>query len=55
MKTILIEEVANGWIVRNYHPCAATECKSMDVHVYQSIEDLQNSPPHLLAPINDEP
>lgn len=54
MKTILIEEVANGWIVTNNDPAfVATRCKSVDIHVYQSIEDLQKALPELLAPIKD--
>lgn len=54
VKTILIEEVANGWIVRNYDPAfSTTSYKSLDIHVYQSIEDLQNALPELLAPIKD--
>lgn len=50
MKTILIEEVANGWIVRNNHPAfIATCCPSVDVHVYRSIHELADELPKLLA------
>lgn len=49
MKTILIEQVANGWIVRGNDPAfIATRCKT-DFHVYRSIKELQAELPDLLA------
>lgn len=54
MKTILIEEVSNGWIVRNHDPFSLNPSyKPGEIHVFQSIEELQNALPDLLAPINE--
>lgn len=56
MKTILIEEVSNGWIVREpellQYPGQPYQLPQPPF-VYQRIEDLQNALPDLLGPIDD--
>ena len=50
MKTIMIECVANGWIVRPFSPCnswANTDQPTM--FVYKTIEELQEAIPMLVG------
>lgn len=49
MKTILIEAVSNGWIVRPFQPCADWHCTDRPgIAVYNRLEDLQKDLPKLL-------
>ncbi len=48
MKVLIIREVANGWIVSN-ETGGAFQPPSNDCFVYQTIEQLQNALPALLA------
>lgn len=49
MKTILIEEVANGWLVRGQEESVIKFSNGV-LHVYQNLKDLQADLPNLLAP-----
>lgn len=53
MKTILIEQVANGWIVKNTDICSISY-KPGDIHVYRSIGELQSDLPNLLGDEKDK-
>lgn len=60
MKTILIEEVANGWIVRDRDVCSIS-FRPGDVRVYRSVHELAaelpkllESEPHAPAPTPEE-
>jgi hypothetical protein len=49
MKTILIETVSNGWIVRPFEPCDAWATQSRpNIAVYNSMDELQADIPKLL-------
>lgn len=50
MKTILIERVSNGWIVRPFDPCANwanSDRKAMAV--FTAMKDLQDALPTLMT------
>lgn len=48
MKTILIEPVSNGWIVRHYQPDVLW--RETDVtHVFNNLDDLMAAMPELLC------
>lgn len=50
MKSLLIETVSNGWIVRPFQPCdnwVSTE--RPEIAVFTKIEDLQAAIPELLT------
>lgn len=50
MKTILIEQVSNGWIVRPFQPCEGWATAERGViSVFTTIESLQAALPELLA------
>lgn len=50
MKTILIETVTNGWIVRPFSPgCDWAQGEKSSIAVFTKIEDLQSAIPILLA------
>ncbi len=55
MKTIIIEQVTNGWIVRPFQlvPDYAVRA-NCDVNVYRAIEELQEALPSLLKDITQE-
>lgn len=48
MKTIQIEQVANGWIVRGRYECDPSSYRPGDTHVYASVDELQKDLPRLL-------
>lgn len=49
MKTILIEHVSNGWIVRPFDPCANWACSDRQaMAVFTKMDDLQKALPELL-------
>lgn len=55
MKTILIERVSNGWIVRPFEPSGGwSTCNNPMLAVYTKIEDLQQDIPRLCGPETDE-
>ncbi len=50
MKTILIERVANGWIVRPFLPSEGWVSQDrQEMYVYLKVEDLQRDLPKLIA------
>lgn len=49
MKTILIEQAVNGWIVLDREDCSLNSYRPGDVHVYRTIGELQADLPRLLA------
>lgn len=51
MKTILIEQVANGWIANEHDVCNLATCgyDPESVHVYLTIAELQADLPNLLS------
>jgi hypothetical protein len=50
MKTIIIERVSNGWIVRPFSLCEAWTVRDSFMAVYVTMEELQQDLPHLLSP-----
>lgn len=48
MKTILIEQVANGWIVRDQDVCSISY-KPGNIRVYRNVKELQADLPNLLC------
>lgn len=52
MKTIVIERVSNGWIVRPFSDsCNWARGDQVEMSVFTRIEDLQGALPLLLAPL----
>jgi hypothetical protein len=50
MKSILIERVTNGWIVRPFQPCEGWATGDMkNIWIYTTIEDLQKDLAILLS------
>jgi len=50
MKSIHIEQVANGWIARPLRMSDIHVSNACDVYVYQTLKALQDDLPRLLAP-----
>lgn len=51
MKTLLIETVSNGWLVRPFQPSPDWVCTERPaIAVYTRLEDLQADLPKLLEP-----
>lgn len=50
MKTIMIEAVRNGWLVRPFRPCVEWATGENErISVYTSMEDLQRDLPNLFS------
>jgi len=53
MKSLLIERVVNGWLVRPFSPCAEwARGERVETHVYIDMKDLQGALPELLKETN---
>lgn len=49
MKTILIETVKNGWLVRPFTPCEHwAHAEASETYVFRDIHDLQEQLPEML-------
>lgn len=49
MKTIQIEQVANGWLVRGRYECDLNSYRPGDIHVYRSVSELRDDLIRLLS------
>lgn len=51
MKTLMIERVENGWIVRNFTPNENWACAEVrPIYVYRTIPEICDALPSLLEP-----
>jgi len=49
MKSLLIERVVNGWLVRPFQPCQEwARGEQTEIYVYRTQEELQAALPELL-------